>query len=128
MFFDYGTLASNRQSELMPKNRSLPSRHVEGLPPRTAFETALWRHVIDAWFPRCLDLTHGGFLSDFDRAWRPCGPLVNVESTLPAIELMNALLVSAIRKTTIDLPVDSYECDQVLDDVSVGGAQVARFR
>lgn len=37
-------------------------------------EAALRRHVIDAWFPRCLDLEHGGFLCDFDRVWKSCGP------------------------------------------------------
>jgi cellobiose epimerase len=38
------------------------------------FETALRRHVLDVWFPRCLDHTHGGFLCDFDRRWASCGP------------------------------------------------------
>ncbi len=38
------------------------------------FEGILQRHVLDAWFPRCMDLTHGGFLCDFDRAWVSCGP------------------------------------------------------
>ena len=37
-------------------------------------ETAFRRHVVDAWFPRCLDEEHGGFLCDFDRAWNECGP------------------------------------------------------
>jgi mannobiose 2-epimerase len=30
--------------------------------------------VLEPWFPRCLDTEHGGFLCDFDRAWRPSGP------------------------------------------------------
>jgi mannobiose 2-epimerase len=34
----------------------------------------LRRHVIDAWFPRSLDLEWGGFFCDFDRRWRSCGP------------------------------------------------------
>ncbi|MGH7583757.1 MAG: AGE family epimerase/isomerase, partial [Gemmatimonadales bacterium] len=38
------------------------------------FESVLRRHVLAAWFPRCLDQEHGGFLCDFDRAWRPNGP------------------------------------------------------
>src|SRR5262249_24983683 len=38
------------------------------------FESVLRRHVLDVWFPRSLDSEHGGFLCDFDRAWRPCGP------------------------------------------------------
>jgi mannobiose 2-epimerase len=33
-------------------------------------ETALRRHVMEAWFPRCIDSTAGGFFSDFDRRWR----------------------------------------------------------
>lgn len=38
------------------------------------FEQALKRHVLEAWFPRSLDLAHGGFLCDFDRTWTWCGP------------------------------------------------------
>ncbi len=34
----------------------------------------LREHVLDAWFPRCLDHSHGGFLCDFDRTWTSCGP------------------------------------------------------
>ncbi|MGE4011998.1 MAG: AGE family epimerase/isomerase [Alphaproteobacteria bacterium] len=37
------------------------------------FERVLWRHVLDPWFPRCLDREHGGFLSGFDLDWNPCG-------------------------------------------------------
>jgi mannobiose 2-epimerase len=43
------------------------------LPTLAAVEAALRRHVLDAWFPRCLDRVHGGFLCDFDRAWAPAG-------------------------------------------------------
>jgi mannobiose 2-epimerase len=43
------------------------------LSPET-LETAFRRHVVDVWFPRCLDEEHGGFLCDFDRAWNECGP------------------------------------------------------
>jgi mannobiose 2-epimerase len=38
------------------------------------FERVLQRHVLDAWFPRCLDLANGGFLCDFDRNWTSSGP------------------------------------------------------
>jgi mannobiose 2-epimerase len=38
------------------------------------FEHALGRHVIDPWFPRCIDDRHGGFLCDFDRSWQENGP------------------------------------------------------
>jgi len=38
------------------------------------FETVLRRHVLDPWFPRSLDRQYGGFLCDFDRSWKHCGP------------------------------------------------------
>lgn len=41
---------------------------------KAEFEKCLWEHVLDPWFPRCLDEVHGGFLSDFDRSWKPAGP------------------------------------------------------
>lgn len=44
------------------------------MPPVDQFEAALRRHVLDAWFPTCLDRIHGGFLCDFDRRWASCGP------------------------------------------------------
>ncbi len=37
-------------------------------------ESVLRRHVLDPWFPRCFDREHGGFLCDFDRAWKSDGP------------------------------------------------------
>jgi mannobiose 2-epimerase len=42
-------------------------------PVPAAVETALDRHVLDAWFPRCLDEHYGGYLCDFDRAWCESG-------------------------------------------------------
>ena len=41
---------------------------------KSEISKALQRHVIDAWFPRCIDYQYGGFLCDFDRKWRDCGP------------------------------------------------------
>ena len=71
------SIANNRQRKR--RNRStwlgFPSRpDASHVPTSHEFETALWQHVVDVWFPRCLDLVYGGFLSDFDRRWRPCGP------------------------------------------------------
>lgn len=42
--------------------------------PHQEFEDALRRHVVEPWFPRSIDRDHGGFLCDFDRRWKPCGP------------------------------------------------------
>lgn len=44
------------------------------MPTAADFESALFRHVLDPWFPRCIDTVHGGFLCDFDRTWKECGP------------------------------------------------------
>jgi cellobiose epimerase len=38
------------------------------------FERDLRRHVMDAWFPACVDNEAGGFFSDLDRRWRLAGP------------------------------------------------------
>jgi mannobiose 2-epimerase len=43
------------------------------LPTVAELETMLRRHVLEVWFPRCVDVEYGGFLCDFDRAWQPCG-------------------------------------------------------
>lgn len=37
------------------------------------FESVLRQHVLDAWFPRSLDLAYGGYLCDFDRTWTSRG-------------------------------------------------------
>lgn len=37
-------------------------------------EDVLRRHVIDPWLPRGIDRAHGGFLCDFDIAWKDTGP------------------------------------------------------
>jgi cellobiose epimerase len=42
--------------------------------PVETFAAVLRQHVLDAWFPRCLDQAHGGYLCDFDRAWVAAGP------------------------------------------------------
>lgn len=53
----------------------------------------LTEHVLHPWFPNCLDLEHGGFLSGFDYAWRPTGEhhkLLEFQArqTLAAAELL----------------------------------------
>ena len=44
------------------------------MPSAAELETTLVRHVLEPWFPRCIDAEHGGFLCDFDRKWQPSGP------------------------------------------------------
>lgn len=37
-------------------------------------ENGLRRHVVEAWYPRTVDMQLGGFKTDFDRRWQPTGP------------------------------------------------------
>ncbi|HWP93953.1 MAG TPA: Gfo/Idh/MocA family oxidoreductase, partial [Thermodesulfobacteriota bacterium] len=47
-------------------------------------------------------------------------PLVSGESTLPSLELINAILLSATRKRTVDLPIDRGECEQLFEELISG--------
>src|SRR2546425_5055006 len=53
-----------------PGPRRLDSRATRAL--ADELETAL-RELLEAWYPRCVDQEHGGFLCDFDHRWRPSG-------------------------------------------------------
>jgi mannobiose 2-epimerase len=37
-------------------------------------ESDLREHVMEPWYPRCIDTESGGFFCDFDWRWRPRGP------------------------------------------------------
>ena len=56
----YTPLVFNRSS-----SKPLSSEELAG-----EMETVLQKHVLDAWFPVCVDNEDGGFLQSFDRAWR----------------------------------------------------------
>ena len=53
--------------------------------------------------------------------------LVNGESTLPAVELINAIVLSAMRKKTVDVPVDRGEYDELFEALSSGSLEIPRF-
>jgi predicted dehydrogenase len=55
-------------------------------------------------------------------------PIVNGASALQAVELINAIVLAAIRKRTVDLPVDRDEYDQLFEELSNGKTQVPRLR
>ena len=54
-------------------------------------------------------------------------PLVNGVSALPTVELINAIVLSAMRKKTVDLPVDREEYDELFEGLSSGSLQIPRF-
>ena len=53
--------------------------------------------------------------------------LVNGESALTAVELINAIVLSAIKKKTVDVPVDREEYAELFDGLSSGSIQTPRF-
>ena len=53
--------------------------------------------------------------------------LVNGVSARPAVELINAIVLSAMRKKTVDLPVDREEYDKLFEGLSSGSLQIPRF-
>ena len=55
-------------------------------------------------------------------------PLVSGQSARSAVELINAIVLSAIRKRTVDLPLDGDEYSQLLDELAEGRSRVPRFR
>ena len=54
-------------------------------------------------------------------------PIVSGESARTAVELMNAMYLSALRKKVVDLPIDPEEYDQLLLELSQGKTQAPRF-
>ena len=53
--------------------------------------------------------------------------LVNGESALPAVELINAIVLSAMRRKTVDVPVNREEYDELFEALSSGSLQIPRF-
>ena len=54
--------------------------------------------------------------------------VVNGESTRPAVELINAIVFSAIQKKTVDLPLDREEYDQLFEALSSGKMRVPELK
>ncbi len=55
-------------------------------------------------------------------------PLVTGESAHATIEVINAIYLSALRKKTVDLPIDRAEYDQLFEELVSGKAGVPRYR
>jgi predicted dehydrogenase len=55
-------------------------------------------------------------------------PLVTGESAHAAIEVINAIYLSAFRRKTVDLPIDRGEYDQLFLEMSKGTVRVPEFR
>ncbi len=78
------------------------------------FESVLRQHVLRPWFPRSVDGTHGGFLCDFDRRWKPCGP----QEKLLEFQARHTLIAADAARR--------YPDDTVLRDAAVHGYRFLR--
>ncbi|WP_428939359.1 AGE family epimerase/isomerase [Fontivita pretiosa] len=57
--------------EASPPTAARPSMKQDYLDLATRTEQVLRLHVLDVWFPRCVDTQHGGFHANFARDWKP---------------------------------------------------------
>lgn len=78
-----------------------------------------WKQPIGQW----------SVLIDFaDAIIRDREPLTAAENTLPALELANGIILSALRKKTVDFPIDRDEYDQLLHELVNGKVKVPQIR
>lgn len=55
-------------------------------------------------------------------------PEIDAESSLKTVELINAIILSAIKKKNVTLPIDRAEYDQLFNKLKTGEIEVPRFR
>ncbi len=55
-------------------------------------------------------------------------PLTSAENTLPALELANGIILSALRKKTVDFPIDRDEYDELFNELMNGKIRVPHKR
>lgn len=78
-----------------------------------------WKEPIGQW----------SVLIDFaDAIIRDREPLTAAENTLPALELANGIILSALRKKAVDFPIDRDEYDQLLHELMNGKVKVPQIR
>ena len=66
-------------------------------------------------------LAHASLMDSFANAILHGGdPIVTAESVRPTVELTNAIILSAMRKKTVDLPLDGDEYDQLFEELCSG--------
>jgi hypothetical protein len=74
-------------------------------------------------------MAHAALMNSFIDAILTGGdPLVSGKSARSSVEVINALLLSAIRKKVVQLPIDPQEYDDLARDLSERSARVPSFR
>lgn len=54
-------------------------------------------------------------------------PIVSGESAARTVELINAIILSAVRRKIVTLPLDSDEYDEVFDELCHGKAEIKNY-
>lgn len=81
------------------------------------------------WIIFDLNLNREAVINSFFESIKNDGePLVDAESTKNAVELVNAIILSSIKKKTVDLPIDRGEYDELFEKLKTGEIRVSRFR
>ena len=122
---DVQSLTNNREDHILLGTYEDSLTNLVGQAPRIAGQPEI------SWQPAELRDEPGGhdtLMASFTDAILNGGePLVNGVSALPTVELINAIVLSALRKKTVDLPVDRDEYDELFEALSSGSLQIPRF-
>ena len=122
---DVQSLTNNREDHILLGTYEDSLTDLVGQAPRIAGQPEI------SWQPAELRDEPGGhdilMASLTDAILNGGEPLVNGVSALPTVELINAIVLSALRKKTVDLPVDRDEYDELFEALSSGSLQIPRF-
>lgn len=122
---DVQSLTNNREDQILLGTYENPLTDLVEQAPRIAGQPEI------SWQPVELQAEPGGhdvLMASFTDAILNRGEaLVNGESALPAVELINAIVLSAMRRKTVDVPVDRGEYDELFKELSSGSLKIPRF-
>ena len=122
---DVQSLTNNREDHILLGTYENSLTALVGQTPRIAGQPGI------SWQPVKLRDEPGGhdvLMDSFINAILNDGePLVNGVNARPAVELINAIVLSAMRKKTVDVPVDRGEYDELFEALSSGSLQIPRF-
>ena len=122
---DVQSLTNNREDHILLGTYENVLTDLVGQAPRIAGQPEI------SWQPVELRDEPGGhdiLMASFTDAILNGGEaLVNGESALIAVELINAIVLSAIKKKTVDVPVNREEYAELFDGLSSGSIQTPRF-
>ena len=122
---DVQSLTNNREDHILLGTYENSLTDLVGQAPRIAGQPEIsWQPVELRDEPGGHDLLMDGFI---DAILNGGEPLVNGVSARPTVELINAIVLSALRKKTVDVPVDREEYDELFEALSNGSLQTPRF-